>query len=100
MLKNKEDAQIINSDHSFNIYGGGSVYLDGEFSKQKLTLISNVFGDDYDSEQTYSFSKEATKKLFETISFEDFIILCKEKRLLGLDEFLHENNNEYQTHTF
>ena len=51
MLKNKNDSRIIKSDHSFNIYGGGNVYLDGEFKEGSLILVSNVFGEEYDSEK-------------------------------------------------
>ena len=100
MLKNKNDSRIIKSDHSFNIYGGGNVYLDGEFKEGSLILVSNVFGEEDDSEKTYRLSKEETKRLFEKISFEEFVELCRAKRLEGLEKYLHDNGIQYDSFTF
>lgn len=77
-------------DQKFTIYEETGVYLDGEIKDGCLELLSEVYGE-WDSEQHSSFSKEDTEKLFSLISLEDFITLCREKRLIGMDEFLKEN---------
>lgn len=77
---------------SFNIYAYDRIYLDGEIEDGCLTLVSNVFGKDYDSEKTYFFSKEQTEKLFGIISLDGFIELCRKEDLIGMEEFLKKNS--------
>lgn len=76
---------------SIQIYARDNVYLDAIIEDDVLTIVSNVFGK-YDSEMTYSFSKEQTERLFKLISFEDFIITLREKDTEWMEEFLKENN--------
>ena len=86
------------TDRKLSIYDERYVHLFGEISDGCLHLESDVYGDDYDSEKHYMFSREETEKLFSIISIEDFISLCREKHLIGMEEFLEENNIIYQTH--
>ncbi len=75
----------------FNIYEEDHVSLDGTIDNGWLTLISNVYGDEYDSEKTYAFTKEQTEKLFSIISLEDYIKLCGDEDLLGMERFLRKH---------
>ena len=78
-------------DQKFTIYEETGVYLGGEIKDGCLELLSEVYGE-WDSEQHYSFSKEDTEKLFSLISLENFIVFCREKNLLELDEFFKEHD--------
>lgn len=82
-------------NQSFSIYHGGGVYFGGSIRDGKLEMVSEVYGDDYDSERHYTFSKEATDKLFRSISLEGFIRLCKKGSLDGMEEYLKEHGIEY-----
>lgn len=79
-------------DQSINIYSGRYVYFGGEIKDGKLSLVSEVYGDDYDSEKHYEFSQEETKKLFEIISVDDFVAMCRKDSLIGFEDFLREHN--------
>ena len=87
-------------DQRFEIYKEQYIFLGGEIINGCLHLRSEVYGDEYDSEKHYGFSKEETEKLFAKISLEDFIELCRKKRLSGMEEFLKENNIEYKSFTY
>ena len=86
-------------DMKFVIYDYGCVALDAEIEDGKLTLVSNVFGE-YDSEKTYSFSKEGTEKLFSIISIDDFVSLCRKENLMGMEKFLERNDIKYASFTW
>ena len=88
-MKNKE----------FTIYNEMYTVLRGCISNDRLSLESYVYGEDYDSEKHYDFNRYETLKLFNKISFDDFIKLCQDKRLIGLEEFLKENNIYYNSFT-
>lgn len=88
------------ADQEFVVYSERYVYLGGKIVGGKLSLESEVYGDDYDSEQHMVFSDEDTKRLFEIISFEDLIELLKEMRLIGFDAFLKEHDIHPQTIVF
>lgn len=49
---------------SFVIYSEENVTLEGDVKEGCLHLEFCVYGEDYDSEKHYSFSKEDTEKLF------------------------------------
>ena len=65
-------------------------------------MESDIVGDDQypDSEKIYSFSKEETEKLFSIISVDDFVKLCREKHLMGMEEFLEDNKIAYDSFVF
>ena len=89
-------------DQEFDIYGHdyGSVSLYGKIENDCMELTSLVFGEDYDSEKHYSFNKENTEKLFRRISLEDFIQLCRQQHLIGMEAFLKEKGIEYGTYCY
>ena len=87
-------------DKEFVIYSDKYVSLTGKIADGCLSLESNVYGDDHDSEKHYECSKEETEKLFKLISLDDFIKFCQKEHLLGMETFLKENNIEYRTFTY
>ena len=42
-------------------------------------------------------SKSESEKLFELISLEEFIDLCRKEKLIGMEEFFHKNDIQVQT---
>ena len=87
-------------DQFITVYDEPNVHLSGEIKAGCLHLESDVYGDDYDSEKHYSFTREETEKLFETITLEEFIALCREKHLIGMEEFLNNAGITYKTFSF
>ena len=85
---------------TFTIYSEQNISLTGKIIDGCLSLESNVYGDEHDSEKHYEFSKEETEKLFNLITKDDFIELCKKKRLIGMEEYLDKNHIEYKTFTY
>ncbi len=82
-----------------HFYSGGGSSLSGRIDEEGcLHLDSEVWGE-YDSECHYSFSKEETDRLFSIISLEDFIKLCQEQHLRGMEQFLMANRIKYGTIT-
>lgn len=83
-----------------HFYSGGGSSLIGRIDEEGcLHLDSEVWGGDYDSEKHYKFSKEETDKLFSLISLEDFIALCQEQHVRGMERFLDSNRISYGTIT-
>ena len=78
------------------VYNEENVALNGMIIDGCLSLESNVYGEEYNSEMHYRFSKNETRKLFRTISEEDFIALCKERRVTGMEKFLNDNDIRYE----
>ena len=76
----------------FTIYKEENISLDGKIENGCLHLESAVYGDDYDSEKYYDFTKEDTDRLFSLISFEDFLKKCREGHLMWMEDFLERNN--------
>ena len=87
-------------DQSFSIYSERYVYFWGDIRDGCLHLESNVFGEEYDSEKHYTFSKEETDHLFEIIPLDEFIKKCREGHLIWMEQFLDENGIEPSTFTF
>ena len=85
---------------TFTIYKENNVSLTGKIVDDCLSLDSLVYGDEYDSEKHYEFSKEETEKLFNLVSMNNFIELCQKKHLNGMEEFLNKNNIKYKTFTY
>ena len=84
-------------DTKFSIYSERYVHLSGKVSEGCLCLDSYVYGDDYDSEAHYLFSKEETEKLFQMISLDEFIELGRQSNLLGMLEYLNQHGIVYTT---
>ena len=78
-------------DLDFVIYKEKYISLSGQILGGYLLLDSEVCGDDFDSEKHYRFTKEQTGKLFSIIAFDDFLALCMEKHLIGMEAFLEEH---------
>ena len=87
-------------DKEFVIYSEKYVSLTGKIADGCLSLESNAYGDDHDSEKHYEFSEEETEKLFKLISIDDFVKLCQKEHLLGMEKFLKDNSIEYRTFTY
>ena len=85
---------------TFTIYGEQNISLTGKIIDGCLSLESDVYGDEHDSEKHYEFSKEETEKLFNLISMDDFTKLCKKEHVIGMEEFLDKNHIEYKTFTY
>lgn len=81
------------------IYSEKHVSLNGKIINGSLSLESNIYGEGYDSEKHYTFSKTETEKLFSIITKEDFVKLCRKERLIGMENFLKENGIRYETFT-
>ena len=79
-------------DCKFDIYHERYVYLGGEVKDGCLHLISEVYGEEYDSEKNYTFTKEDTEKLFQIYTLEEFIDYCRQHRLIGMEYMLQKNN--------
>lgn len=87
-------------EQSFDIYNERHVHLNGYITEDGcLRLDSDVYGPDYDSERHYDFTKEETDRLFSIISLEDFIALCQEQHLIGMEKFLTDHHITYGTIT-
>ena len=87
-------------DQSFGIYGERYVSLRGDIKDGCLHLESYVYGEEYDSEKHYTFSKEETDRLFEIVSLDEFIKLCREGYVSGMEAFFNEHGLEPSTFTF
>ncbi len=84
------DKKLESDNLIFTVYQNFYGYLGGEIVNGRLTLISECYGDDEypDSEIQYSFSVDDTYKLFSLVTLEEFIVLCAEKGLIGVESFL------------
>lgn len=82
-------------DKTFSIYNISHVHLNGEIRNGKLHIISEVYGDDYDSEKHYELSKEETNRLFSLISLEDFIDYCRKNHVSGMEDLFNSYNITY-----
>ena len=89
-------------DRSFICYSERYVFLGGKIEGGCLSMESDVAGGDQypDSEKIYSFSKEETDRLFSIISVDDFIKLCREKGVGGMEDFLEENRITFNSFAF
>lgn len=86
-------------DKRFLIYANSTSSLDGNITDGCLSLLSEVYGADYDSEKHYKLTKEETDKLFSVITFEDFIDFCRKEMTLGLEELLSYYDIKYESFT-
>ena len=82
-------------DQFITVYDEPNVHLSGEIKAGCLHLESDVYGDDYDSEKHYSFTREETEMisfdytLFHTLTVLVSVILCREhffKNFLRISE--------------
>lgn len=88
-------------DQTFTIYKEEYVTLNGSISGGCLELESHVYGDDdFSSEKRYSFSKTESDKLFQILSLEEFVELCRKERLMGMEAFLEEHGITYKSYTW
>ena len=80
-------------DQRFNIYRDDNTSLFGDITEGHLHVESDVDGDDDfpDSEKHCRLSRENTVKLFDVISLSDFIELCRDRGLAGVEAFFEEN---------
>ncbi|MDO5439779.1 MAG: hypothetical protein Q4F09_07145 [Erysipelotrichaceae bacterium] len=87
-------------DCRFDIYDERYVSLSGSIENGCLKLTSLVFGEDYDSEKNYSFSRKGTDKLFSLVSLEEFKNICRSGHLLGMEKFLTDNDISWSSFTW
>ena len=79
-------------DQKISICVERGYYFGGEIENGKLSLVSEVYGDDFESERRYEFSQQETTRLFEIVSVDGFVEMCKQEGTAGLDDFLREQN--------
>ena len=84
-------------DQEFTIYSERYIYLGGSIRNGCLQLDSEVYGDEYDSEKHYLFSRLTTDKLFSICTLEEFINICRKGHLFGMEAFLRANGIRYET---
>ncbi|MBO4220475.1 MAG: hypothetical protein J5933_06090 [Clostridia bacterium] len=65
--------------------------LSGRIADGCLSMTSEIYGGDFDSEKHYLFSAEETEKLFSAVTLKEFIELCRTGRVLGMEAFLEGN---------
>ena len=82
---------VIMKDQRILFCAEPGVYFGGEISDGKLSLVSEVYGDGFDSERRYVFSQQETTRLFESISVEKFVEMCRQEGVAGLDRYLSEH---------
>jgi hypothetical protein len=82
-------------DQNFTIYAERYIYLGGSIKDGCLQLDSEVYGEEYDSEKHYMFSRRETERLFSICSLEEFMELCRKGRLLWMESFLAKNGIRY-----
>ncbi len=99
-IETEESTMKKTEERSFDIYSEQYVSLKGKIKDGCLALESNVYGEDYDSEKFYDFSKEETEKLFDLISLENFIELCRREHLVGMEKYLSDNQISYRSFTY
>ena len=87
-------------DREFIVYREKNVTLSGRITNGCMHLESCVYGDDYDSEKYYDFTKEDTLKLFSIMTFDDFIASCQEGHLIWMEQFLEDNGIKPGTFCF
>ena len=82
-------------DQYFDVYTQKYISLCGGIRDGCLYMDSEVWGPGWDSEKHYLFSREATEKLFSVCSLEEFIELCREGHVSGMEAFLERNGIAY-----
>ncbi len=78
-------------DMKIDIYHESGVSFGGKIKDGSLSLTSEVWGADYESEQHINFTKVQTEQLFSLITLEDFVKLCRKERLEGMWKFLEKH---------
>ena len=83
-------------DRKFTIYNLNGVYLGGKIENGRLTIDSEIYTDDYDSEAHYFLSKTETNKLFNVVSLDEFIARFKNGNLTKMLKFFDEKEIKYE----
>jgi hypothetical protein len=80
-------------DQRFGVYNDDYSSMFGSISNGCLHMESHVEGEgDFpDMEKHYGFSFAETQRLFELISWEELIDLCKKEHASGFEELLENN---------
>ncbi len=84
----------------FTIYNEEYATLHGNIDEGCLHLVSNVYGEEYDSEKFYDFSAEDTERLFSIIGFTEFVEKCKTNDIGWMEKFLENNEIKPKTCCF
>lgn len=82
-------------DVRISVYHENPVFLDLNIVDGCLRMDSEVYGPPYDSEAHYVFSKEETEKLFQLITLDDFVAMCRKEHLTGMKRFLKKQSIKY-----
>ncbi len=98
-MRETEKKAMLPEDQEFTIYYYISIYLGGRIRNGCLELESEVYGEEYDSEEHYIFSRKETEKLFSIVTLDEFIALCQRGHLIGMETFLRENGIRYSSVT-
>ena len=81
------DRGIIMKNQEFTIKSERYVYFGGEIVNNELHLISEVYGEDWDSEQHIDFSRKDTAKIFPKMTLEEF------KKAINIVNMLRDKKN-------
>ena len=98
-MRETEKKTTLSEDQEFTVYYYVSVYLGGRIRNGCLELDSEVYGEEYDSEKHYMFSRKETEKLFSIVTLQEFIELCRRGNLIGMEAFLRDNGIRYSSVT-
>ena len=89
-----------NENDEFTIYDEKYTTLHGSIRDGCLHLCSNVYGEEFDSEKNYDFTKDDTDKLFSIMPLKEFIKNCQKGHIPWMEDFLEENNIHPKTFTW
>ena len=90
-VRDRGKKMTVQDKDTFVIYSEENITLEGDIKNGCLHLESCVYGEDYDSEKHYTFTKEDTDLLFSILSYEEFIASCRKGHLLWLEDFLESH---------
>lgn len=81
---------------SFAMYNERYLHLNMYIREDGLVhILSEAYGDEYDSELNISITKEETIKLFSNISVEEFVEYCNDT--YDVEKILNKFNIDYST---
>ena len=99
MMKREEKQPNKIEDTKFSIKSGSCVSRYGEIKDGEMHLTSEVYGDDFDSEQHISFSKADTKRILSMMTLDEFCDFYGKVGTLGLNDFIREHKLKPKTIT-
>ncbi len=96
-IKLLTDSEERTCNLSFTCYAQRYICLSGDIFDGCLSLTSEVYGDNYDSEGHYTLSEKETEKLFSLLNLNEIIELSQRGNLSGLLAFMDSHGITYDT---